>query len=211
VFETAIPTDLLPPLAEFEVPPPPPGADSFDEAIWAGAETVAGEALPGEVVIDPADDWAAIPPMDEQIQAAAAEMAPPSPDGVLPPDGDNVEARWTAARDANIRPYLHWRPPTPVTLPVLTIRPSSNAQQPRPQHGHQQHPGHNGQPRGGRPGFSGKGPYNGGGGGGGGGGGRRRRGRDRDRERDRHRGGGEFNRNRERGPRLPGFYNPGGD
>ena len=134
----------------------------------------------------------------------------PSPDGVLQPDGDNVEARWTAARDANIRPYLHWRPGAPVTLPVLNIRASGNRQQqPRPQHGHQ-HPGHNGQGRGGRPGFNGKGPFNGGGGGGGGG--RRRRGRDRDRERDRHRGGGgDFNRNRDRGPRLPGFYNPGGD
>jgi ATP-dependent DNA helicase RecQ len=211
VFETAIPTDILPPLPEFELPPPLPGADSFDEAVWAGAETSPVEVLPGEVVIDPADDWAAIPPIDEQQPQASAELAPPSPDGVLQPDVDNVEARWTAARDANIRPYLHWRPAAPVTLPVLTIKPSGNGQPQRPQHGHQhqQHPGHNGQPRGGRAGFNGKGPYNGGGGGGGGGGGRRRRGRDRDR--DRHRGGGDFNRNRDRGPRLPGFYNPGGD
>ncbi|HXJ22086.1 MAG TPA: RecQ family ATP-dependent DNA helicase [Polyangia bacterium] len=208
VFETAIPTDLLPPLGDFEVPPPPPGAEDFDEAVWAGAETVTVEPLAGEVVIDPADDWAAVPPAEEGLQAAA-ELASPGPDGVLPPDADNVEARWTAARDANIRPYLHWRPGAPVTLPVLTVRASGNAQ-PRPQHGHQ-HPGHNGQPRGGRPGFSGKGPHNGGGGGAGGGGGRRRRGRDRDRDRHRGGGGGDFNRNRDRGPRLPGFYNPGGD
>jgi hypothetical protein len=91
---------------------------------------------------------------------------------------------------------------------VLTVRPSANGQ-PRPQHGHQ-HPGHNGQPRGGRPGFNNKGPHNGGGGGSGGSG-RRRRGRDRDRDRHRGGGGGDFNRNRDRGPRLPGFYNPGGD
>jgi ATP-dependent DNA helicase RecQ len=207
VFETAIPTDLLPPLPEFEVPPPPPGADTFDEGVWMTAD-LSGEVLPGEVVIDPADDWAAPPSLE--AAAAADDDAPPSTDGVLPPDADNVEARWAAARDANIRPYLHWRPATPVTLPVLTVRPNASGQQQRPPHAHNnqppQHAGHHGQPRGGRPGFNGKGPFNGGGGGAGGGG-RRRRGRDR----DQRRGGGEFNRSRERGPRLPGFYNPGGD
>jgi ATP-dependent DNA helicase RecQ len=200
VFETPIPADLLPPLPEFELPPAPPGADQFDEAVWASAAEAATEPLAGEVVIDPADDWAAPPPVE--AEAASAEAAAPGPEGVLPPDADDVEARWTAARDANIRPYLHWRPATTISLPVLPARPNGNGQQ-RPHHPPQQHAGHNGQHRGGRPGHKGKGPFDGGGGGGP----RRRRGRARDRDRPR----GEFNRNRERGPRLPGFYNPGGD
>ena len=100
-----------------------------------------------------------------------------------------------------------------MALPVLTVRPSSNVPPQRPPHGHHQRsstPATTASRAAVRPGFNGKGPYNGGGGGGGGGGdggGRRRRGRDR----DQRRGGGEFNRNRDRGPRLPGFYNPGGD
>jgi RecQ helicase-like protein len=213
LFETAIPTDVLPPLPEFEVPPPPDGADAFDEAIWMDAGAITTEPLVGEVVIDPADDWAA-PLAIEATAEVALDGAPPSLEGVLPPDADDVEARWTAARDANIRPYLHWRQAPPVTLPVLVVRPSANNQpQHRPPHQHQQqHAGHHGQPRGGRPGFNGKGPYNGGGGGGGaGGGGGRGRRRGRDRDRDQRRGGEGFNRNRDRGPRLPGFYNPGGD
>ena len=198
VFETAIPTDLVPPLPPFEVPATA-GDGAFDDAIWTDGGAIAAAPLSGEVVIDPADDWAT------PVTEAPAEAVAPSSDAGLPPEADAPEARWIAVRDANIRPYVDWRPSAPVQLPPLTIRPGGNgARGPQPQ----QHSG--GQQHRGRPGYS-QGPRNGGGGGGagGGGGGRRRRGRDRDRDRQRH-GHGQ-DRHRDRGPRLPGFYNPGGD
>ena len=205
LYETAIPSDILPPLPPFEIPPLSLDDGLFDEAIWAEAGGIGAEPLSGEVVIDPADDWAAA----GAPEAPPEELAPAS-DAVLPPEGDAHEARWIAVRDANIRPYLDWRPGAPVPLPPLIVRPGQNGargpQPPQQQHAgqHRGRPGYNNQ--GPRPG--GGGGRNGGGGGGGGGGGnggRRRRGRDRDRPRQ------DNNRHRERGPRLPGFYNPGGD
>jgi len=196
VFETAIPTDLLPPLPPFEIPATADDG-AFDEGIWGDAGALAAAPLSGEVVIDPTDDWT-VP------AAELAAEAPVSSDAVLPPEGDSHEARWAAVRDANIRPYVDWRPGAAVSLPALTIRPGQNGArgpQPPQQHNHQ-HGGGGGQQHRGRPGYK-QGPRDGGGGGGG----RRRRGRDRDRDRQRH--GGD--RHRDRGPRLPGFYNPGGD
>jgi ATP-dependent DNA helicase RecQ len=192
VYETEIPTDLLPPLPPFEVPATFE-EEAFDDALWADAGGIGAAALSGEVVIDPADDWAAA--------SAPADEAPPSNDALLPPEAEAHEARWAAIRDANIRPYADWRPAAPVALPPLTPRPGqNNARGPQPQH--HAGGGHHGRP-GGRPGHSGgQGPRDGGGGGR-----RRRRGRDRDRDRDRQR----HDRHRDRGPRLPGFYNPGGD
>jgi ATP-dependent DNA helicase RecQ len=193
VYETEIPTDLLPPLPPFELPAPGADASAFDEALWADAGEIAAAALSGEVVIDAADDWAAA--------GAPAEDAPPSNDALLPPEADAHEARWVAVRDANIRPYADWRPGVQVALPPLTPRPGqqNGGRGPQPQHHAGQ--GHHGRP--GRPGGGGgQGPRNDGGGGR-----RRRRGRDRDRDRDRPR----HDRPRDRGPRLPGFYNPGGD
>jgi hypothetical protein len=196
VFETEIPSDILPPLAAYEVPAVAEGAATFDEARWEDAGGIAAAPLSGEVVIDPADDWASV---DASAAAAAAE-APPSSDAVLPPDSDEAhDARWVAVRDANIRPYLDWRPGAPVSLPPITPR-QQQQNGARPQH-QQHHPGHHGRP-GGHPGHNG--PRDGGGGGR-----RRRRGRDRDRDRDRQRH--DRPRDRNRGPRLPGFYNPGGD
>ncbi|HZL21457.1 MAG TPA: hypothetical protein VFG23_27235, partial [Polyangia bacterium] len=125
---------------------------------------------------------------------------------------------WGSVRDANIRPYHEWRPAQAVTLPVLTVRPGPAAGP-----GSQSHSSHNGggsntgntgggQHRGGhpngnqysngRPGYAAKGQMPGKG--------RRRRGRDRERERPNNNKPDQF-RNRDRGPRLPGFYNPGGD
>jgi len=194
VYETEIPTDLLPPLPPIEAPAADAQATAFDEALWADAGGIPGEPLTGEVVIDPADDWAA-------VDASASDQSPgdaaaPSNDALLPPEAEAHEARWIAVRDANIRPYADWRPGAPVALPPLTPRPGQNGGRgPQPQQhagGRPGHPGHNGQ-----------GPRDGGGGGR-----RRRRGRDRDRGGDRqHR----HDRHRDRGPRLPGFYNPGGD
>jgi hypothetical protein len=198
VYETPIPTDLLPPLPPFELPPNVEEG-AFDEARWTDAAGMTAESLSGEVVIDPADDWS-VP-----AELAPGEQAAPSNDALLPPDADAHEARWVAIRDANIRPYADWRPGAPVALPPLVARPGQNgARGPQPQ---QHAGGHHGRP-GGHPGHNGQGPRDGGGGGR-----RRRRGRDHERERggggggDRHR----HDRHRERGPRLPGFYNPGGD
>jgi helicase-like protein/RecQ helicase-like protein len=210
-YETAIPTDLLPPLEPFEIPLPSERESTFDEAIWADAGELSAASLSGEVVIDPADDWTA-PAAVDAVGAAEStvEADAPSSDAVLPPEageqGDAPDARWIAIRDANIRPYLDWRPGVAVPLPALVVRPGQHASRgPQPQQHHAGPPRH-----GGRPGYNGPGPRPNGGGGGGGGGnnGRRRRGRDRDRP-DRPRN--DHARNRERGPRLPGFYNPGGD
>ena len=206
-YETAIPTDLLPPLEPFEIPLPSERENSFDEAIWADAGELGAAALSGEVVIDPADDWTApdaVDALESRVEATAL-----SGDAVLPPEAgeqaDAIDARWIAIRDANIRPYLDWRPGVAVPLPPLVVRPGQHASRgPQPQQHHAGPPRH-----GGRPGYNGPGPRpNGGGGGGGGGNGRRRRGRDRDRP-DRPRN--DHARHRDRGPRLPGFYNPGGD
>jgi ATP-dependent DNA helicase RecQ len=213
LYETAIPTDILPPLPPFEIPPLSLDEAAFDEAIWADGGGIGAEPLSGEVVIDPADDWAAasaphaLPPPPEELV--------PGSDAVPPPEGDGHEARWIAVRDANIRPYLDWRPGAAVPLPPLTVRPGQNAARgPQPPQQHAgQHRGRPGYNQGPRPGGGGGGGRNGGGGGGSGGGGnggRRRRGRDRDRERPRH-DNNNNNRHRDRGPRLPGFYNPGGD
>jgi ATP-dependent DNA helicase RecQ len=217
-YETAIPTDLLPPLEPFEIPPPSERESAFDEALWADAAELGGASLSGEVVIDPADDWTAPGVFDASAKSDAPELTAatevPSSDAALAPEtgetgepADALDARWVAIRDANIRPYLDWRPPVSVPLPPLVVRPGQHPPRgPQPQQHHAGPPRH-----GGRPGYNGPGPRpNGGGGGGGGGGGnngRRRRGRDRDRDRPRN----DHSRHRDRGPRLPGFYNPGGD
>ena len=119
----------------------------------------------------------------------------------------DFDGRWAAVRDANIRPYVDWRPGVPVALPVTIARPlpvgggggGSSGQQPHRYAG----------PHGRRPDSSGNGRGPEGGGGGGGRGRRRRRGRDREPQRDRPgRDQQRHSRDRDRGPRLPGFYNP---
>jgi hypothetical protein len=130
-------------------------------------------------------------------------------DGAAPrPEGLGVVTGWASVRDANIRPYHEWRPAVPVALPVLVVRPVANVAQGQQQN--QSFHGGGGQGGGGgthsgRPGYStkGQGPMPGKGQR------RRRGGRDRDRERERPKH--DQPRNRDRGPRLPGFYNPGGD
>jgi ATP-dependent DNA helicase RecQ len=99
---------------------------------------------------------------------------------------DAFAAGWTAVRDANIRPFVEWIVPSAVSLPTLpAVRGGGNGsgQQPqRPQHGQQAERGQQGGDEGHR---------------------RRRR-----RRRGRHHGQQD---DRQRGPRLPGVYNPGGD
>ena len=188
----------------------------------------------GEVVIDPADDWAAAPAPDARAEAAPTEATrtesapteapaieaapadgdaqPPAETGAAPPlsEAEAHDARWVAIRDANIRPYLDWRPAVTVALPPLTVRPGQNVvpRSPQPQH----HPGQQQHRDRGRPGYSSQGPRPGSGGGGGGsGGGRRRRGRDRDRDRDRLRGRHQQPPPRPRPTPPRACYNPGGD
>jgi hypothetical protein len=108
----------------------------------------------------------------------------PAPDGEMDFDG-----QWSAVRDANIRPYVDWVVAPPVSLPVVVAKP------PQQQHQHQHH--HPGGPR----------PGGGGGGQQGGNRDRDKRGRRRKRRQGRDRGREPANR----GPRLPGVYNPGGD
>jgi len=196
VFETAIPTDVLPPLPPFEVPPPSEAEATFDEAGWADAGAIEPSALAGDAVIEPGEDWAA------SGDGAPAELGAPDAGAALEPGSDDFDGRWASVRDANIRPYVDWRPGAPLKLPVFIARPNGGGGGPGPSAGP---PGHHGQ-RGRRPGFG----HNGGGPDDGGGGrrGRRRRGRNRpERDQNQRRHG----RDRDRGPRLPGFYNPGGD
>jgi ATP-dependent DNA helicase RecQ len=185
VFETAIPTDVLPPLAPFEVAPPPDSESTFDEATWHETPD-AGGGLAGDPVLEPDDAWQA-PAEEAPAVAAEGAGAPPS-----------FESDWAAVRDANIRPYVEWRAAQAIALPVMASPQGARPQSPYP---HQQGQGQN------------RGHHDNGGGGGGGGGGRHRR-------RRRQGGGGRHvrgygreggDRNRDRGPRLPGFYNPGGD
>jgi ATP-dependent DNA helicase RecQ len=198
VFETAIPTDVLPPLPAFEVPPAPESEQTFDEGLWAIADEGAGGPMAGDAVVDMAEQT----PEEGPEMAAAADV--PTTDGAAPATDEDFTNGWTAVRDANIRPYAEWRPGAAVTLPVLAARPVQGANQGN-------HAGHHG---GGGGGGGGDWKHHRGGpdgrfdgGGGGGGRRRRRRGRNRDRDRrDHHR-----HRDRDRGPRLPGVYNPGGD
>jgi hypothetical protein len=214
VFETAIPTDLLPPLAGYEIPPVSDSEGMVDTALWADADGIEAAPLSGEAVVEFEPDWLETAIEPTAATAAIGELGAPA-DATAPPadaaagegpapaaTADDPAARWAAVRDANIRPYVDWRPTGPLTLPVM-LAPA------RPQHGggHQGQQAHQagGRPR--HPGFNsgGGGPANGSGGGG------------RKRRRGRNRGGRDFQqqhhhrRDRDRGPRLPGFYNPGGD
>ncbi|HEX4509618.1 MAG TPA: ATP-dependent DNA helicase RecQ [Burkholderiaceae bacterium] len=189
------------------------------EALWPRAEeaapVVAAAAVPAEV----AASEGATP-----VEGANAPPVPVDPD----------RASWDTVRDANIRAYADWRTVDPISLPVMARGQGGGDHQPGGgNHGHSQsqnrHNGNGGRPQQGfRAPGSGKGDRDRDRGQSGGrdqngsrdqngrSGKRRRRGgsaagggsnlRDANAGFDRHR-----NRDRDRGPRLPGFYNPGGD
>jgi hypothetical protein len=93
-------------------------------------------------------------------------------------------------RDANIRPFVEWIVPPAVSLPVIQTSRNGGAQ-PRPNQGGNHHHAQP-QQQGGQHGGEGN--------------------RKRKRRRRRGHQRGESNEvNRDRGPRLPGVYNPGGD
>jgi ATP-dependent DNA helicase RecQ len=174
VFETPIP-EVLPPLAAAPLPVPS-GSDSIiDEAVWSGPPDQPRD-LPGEIVFEAEerDAWFSAAPNGEG-HGLPADGAPDSDFG----------AGWSAVRDANIRPYVDWVVPGPLSLPVATVK-AVPAAPPR-------HDGRPNQNNGG----GGPGPNN-----------RRDKGRRRKRRRP---GGHDRPREPNRGPRLPGMYNPGGD
>ena len=102
----------------FEVPPPPDSELTFDEGLWAAADAGAGDAMPGDAVVDMAE---------HDTGAAPAQVDSGAPDtGAAPPATEqDFNTGWAAIRDANIRPYAEWRAGAPVTLPVLVARPVS--------------------------------------------------------------------------------------
>jgi ATP-dependent DNA helicase RecQ len=267
VFETAIPSDLLAPLAAVVVGPASEAEQDFDPSIWSVADANAGTPMGGEPVIEaaeleqmlraaygaPANGTADAPPAPltadgvaasdrvmptidplsaapasssvgaDEIEGAAPEAAAGGlevtvTEGVAPAvvEGpvDPFRSSWDAVRDANIRPYAEWRPVPAVSLPVMRP-PIVVASQPQ-QGGGGHRPQKSGQHQNqqvakstGGPGFNGNGNADRGGSDRGGNRRRRRRGGNEFRDR----GGNDrgHRRDRERGPRLPGVYNPGGD
>jgi hypothetical protein len=179
VFATAIP-EVMP----TTVPPPwvpPPESDAWvDPAVWDGV-SLEGAPSPGEIVLDEGEHetWLG-------DQAAAAELAKDTG------ESEASAAAWAAVRDANIRPFVEWIVPPPVSLPVIAAARgagSGGGQQQQQQRQQQGRNHHQVQQQGGQQGGDGKGKR------------RRRHRRGHHREQD----------DRPRGPRLPGVYNPGGD
>ena len=117
VFETAIPGDILPPLAAAEVPPPLESEARFDEGIWNEAAG-AGAWLAGDAVVNPDDAWfredapaSASPAISNGVHSAADEAAlaadavapdgaEPAPAEATPPAPPNFDGDWAAVRDA---------------------------------------------------------------------------------------------------------------
>jgi hypothetical protein len=123
----------------------------------------------------------------EDVEADEVGEAPVAP---APEGGDDFGTSWAAVRDANIRPYADWRRVPPVALPVMAVKAQHHGQH-GPGQGQRQKHRHQQQQQRQQQGFNNDG-----------GGGRMRRRRGRNRRNHEH---------RDRGPRLPGFYNPGGD
>jgi hypothetical protein len=175
------------------VPPPwvaPPDSDSvIDPTVWDDS-TGPGAPAAGEIVFEPVPG-----------EIGLEETAPALSVAAEGAETEAFVAAWSSVRDANIRPFVEWIAPSPVSLPVIPVnrgggqpqqqQQQRQRQQPRPNQGgnnhrppQQQQQGQQGQPNdeGGR---------------------KRRRHRRRGHHRDQH--------DTNRGPRLPGVYNPGGD
>jgi ATP-dependent DNA helicase RecQ len=173
IFATAIPEVM-----SATVPPPwvsPPGSDAFiDPTVWDG-EPSAGLPVPGEIVLELGENegWLG--------NSSAGADAGGDPEAFL--------TGWVAVRDANIRPFVEWIVPSPVSLPVMQTNRNAGVQ-PRPNQGGNHHRAQPQRPGGQHPGGDGN----------------------RKRKR-RHRRGHQRGEPTEvnRGPRLPGVYNPGGD
>jgi hypothetical protein len=177
VFATAIP-EVMP----ATVPPPwvlPPESDAIiDPTVWEG-ESGAGTPAAGEIVLEPGEIDAWLGDMAAQAGNTGEAGAP-----------DAFLAAWAAVRDANIRPFVEWIVPSPVSLPVMQTSRNGGGQ-PRPGGGNNHHRPQPQQQQGGQRTDDGN------------------RKRKRRRRRGHQRGGEPSEPNR--GPRLPGVYNPGGD
>jgi ATP-dependent DNA helicase RecQ len=174
-FATAIP-EVMPATVPPPWVPPPVSEATVDPGVWEGP---ASEGVPaaGEIVFEP----------EERNGWSAAPEPAPSADA----DAEAAfTAGWSAVRDANIRPFVEWIVPPPLSLPVIAgARGNGNGggqQQKKSQPGRNQQQA---QATGGQHGGDSS---------------RKRR----RRRRGRHRGEAD---DRPRGPRLPGVYNPGGD
>jgi ATP-dependent DNA helicase RecQ len=174
MFATPIP-EVMPATVPPPWVPPPESESTIDSAVWDGVST-AGEPAAGEIFLEPGehDAWLG----DVESAPSGSEQA----------NSDAFATGWAAIRDANIRPFVEWIVPPPVSLPILAPIRNGGVQQQRPG-GNPHH--HQVQPQGGPNGGDGN-----------------RKRKRRRRHGHRH---GEHNENPNRGPRLPGVYNPGGD
>ncbi|MBN2576597.1 MAG: ATP-dependent DNA helicase RecQ [Deltaproteobacteria bacterium] len=175
VFATAIP-EVMPATVPLPWVPPPDREATVDPSVWQG-EVAEGVPLAGETVVEPGEH-------EGWLGECAAVAEAPDEAGAE----EAFVASWAAVRDANIRPFVEWIVPPPVSLPTLQAgrgTGNGNAQSQGAQQGRRAQAAERGQQ--------------------GGDNGRRHR---RRRKRGRHRSEpGE----RQRGARLPGVYNPGGE
>jgi ATP-dependent DNA helicase RecQ len=230
VFETRVPTEILPPLGPYELPAVAESEHELDPSVWMIADVLTQPSylLAGEPLHEDADTWlaeimSAPPPDGISAPVNGLEVLAPASASDVPIEatGDSAGAggdpsdpflpAWAAVRDANIRPYADWRPSPVISLPVLQARP-----QPQQPQGHGQ-PGPHGRPQyaqqdqrrqraqSGNGGGNDRGGNDRGGNDRGGRNKRKRRGNDRQNNRPNR------DRDRDRGPRIPGVYNPGGD
>jgi ATP-dependent DNA helicase RecQ len=171
VFATAIP-EVMPATVPPVWVPPPEHEATVDPSVWEGAQG-ASAALAGEIVPGPGDvdEW--------QGRCRASESGDAEAES-------RFAAGWAVVRDANIRPFVEWIVPPPLSLPVIAGARGGSGAQPAPRNPQQQARSQSGNQQ--------EGDAN-----------RRRR---RRRRRGRHRGEPD---DRQRAPRLPGVYNPGGD
>jgi ATP-dependent DNA helicase RecQ len=190
-FATAIP-EVMP----ATVPPPwvaPPESDSvIDPTVWDGP-TGPGTPAAGEIVFELAPGEMGEMAMQDTSPAASVTMEAAVTDA--------FGLGWSSVRDANIRPFVEWIAPSSVSLPVIPVNRGSGQpqqrQQPRPQQRQQPQQRQNQGGNNYRPQQQQQGQQNDEGGR------KRRRHRRRGQQRDQH--------DTNRGPRLPGVYNPGGD
>jgi hypothetical protein len=175
MFATPIP-EVMP----TTVPPPwvpPPASDALiDPSVWDGVPA-AGSSAAGEIVLEPGES-------DAWLENAEAKNA--ALDG-NPANSDAFATGWAAVRDANIRPFVEWIVPPPLSLPVLAPSRNGGGQQ-RPNQGGNHHQA---QQQVGPNGDNGN--------------------RKRRRRRRHGHPHGEPPPAPNRGPRIPGVYNPGGD
>jgi hypothetical protein len=197
-FATPIP-EVMPATVPPPWVPPAESESTIDPSVWEGPPSE-GLPTPGEIVLEPGEHARWVGDGGEASATATSAQVPE-------PAGD-FGAGWAAIRDANIRPFVEWIVPPPVSLPVLPSarggngnsgpqRPNPNGgggrPQPQQQNAQQASDGNRKRRR------------------------RRRHGRQRQDE-GRHERGDRGDRSergdrndRTRSPRLPGVYNPGGD